>query len=433
MNHFSKLFGRGATLLAALMLPLALLSACGGSGSSDDDSTARIRLVNASIAYASGLDLVVSDSKLASGISYGNASSYASADADSLTTLVQSGGSTITSLSPTLSADKHYSLIAYGWPGNMKSTILQEEEEAPDASYAKLLVLNLAADAGTLDIYLTQNVDDLASATATVSALAGSSSSGYKTVSAGSYRVRVTGYGKTGDLRLDIPSITLASKQVATLVITPTQGGVLVNSLLISQQGSVGSYSTSNARARVVAAVADYGQVTATLGGSTLMSSTVAPNIGEYQTVAAGASTLAVTVAGIAQPAAAPTLTAGNDYTVLVWGEPAAPQISILSDDNRLPSSGYAKFRLINAVARLNAGLTMTLDYSAIATNILPGSSSTPSAVSYSSSSLLQVSSPTSGTPVFSIAELPVVSSGVYTVFMMGGANSIAGTLRRER
>jgi hypothetical protein len=431
MNHFSKLFGRGAALLAALLIPLALLSACGGSSSSD--SSAKIRLINASMAYSSGLDLVVSDTKLASSISYGNASSYADASASSITTLVQSGGSTITSLSPTLSADKHYSLIAYGWAGNMKSTILQEEEDAPDASYAKLLVLNLAADAGTLDVYLTQNVDDLSSATATVSAVAGNSSSGYKTVSSGTYRARVTGYAKYSDLRLDIPSITLSSKQVATLVITPTQGGVLVNSLLITQQSSVSSYSTSNARARVVAAVADYGQVSATLGGSTLMTTSIAPNIGEYQTVASGASSLAVTVAGAAQPTATPTLTAGNDYTVLVWGEPASPQITLLSDDNRLPSSGYAKFRLINAVARLNAGLTMTLDYSAIATNIQPGASSTPSTVGSSSSSLLQVTSPTSGTPVYSISELPVLSSGVYTVFMMGGANSIAGTLRRER
>ena len=431
MNHFSTLFGRGRALLAALMIPLALLSACGGGSSSD--SNAKIRLVNASIAYASGLDLVVSDTKLASSISYGNASSYADASASSITTLVQSGGTTITSLSPTLSADKHYSLIAYGWAGNMKSTILQEEEDAPDASYAKLLVLNLAADAGTLDIYLTQSVDDLSSATATVSALAGSSSSGYKTISAGTYRVRVTGYGKNSDLRLDIPSITLSSKQVATLVITPTQGGVLVNSLLISQQGSVSTYSTSNARARVVAAVSDYGQVSATLGGSTLMSTSIAPNIGEYQTVAAGASSLSVTVAGTAQPVATPTLTAGNDYTVLVWGEPGAPQITVMSDDNRLPTSGYAKFRLINAVARLNAGLTMTLDYSAIATNIQPGASSSPSTVSSSSSSLLQVTSPTSGTPVYSISDLPVTSSGVYTVFMMGSASNIAGTLRRER
>lgn len=420
-------------LLAWLaMASVSLLAACGGSG--DDDSTAKLRLVNASSAYSAGLDLNVDDTTIASAVLYGSASSYKSVDADSVTALVQSSGSTVTSLYPTLSADNHYSLITYGWSGNMKSTILQEEEDAPDANYSKLLILNLASDAGSLDVYMTQNIDDLANATATVSAVSGGASSGYKTVASGTYRVRITGTGKNYDLRLDIPSITLSSKQVATLVITPTPGGVLVNSILLTQQGSLSTYGTSNARARVVAAVADYGRVGATLGSTTLLTSSVAPSIGEYQIISAGTPSLAVTVNGTAMAAATPTLSAGNDYTVLVWGEPASPQISILSDDNRLPStSGTAKFRMVNGVARLSAGLTMTLDYSAIATNVLAGTASTAVAVNSSTASLLQVSSPTSGTPVFSVTDLPVVSSGVYTVFMMGGAESIAGTLRRER
>ena len=163
------------------------------------------------------------------------------------------------------------------------------------------------------------------------------------------------------------------------------------------------------------------------------MPTSVAPNIGEYQIVAAGSPALNVSVNGVAQPVATPALGAGNDYTVLVWGEPAAPQISILSDDNRLPTAGSAKFRLINGVARLNAGLTMTLDYSAIASNVLPGAVSGVSTVTASSSSLLNVNSPTSGTPVYSVASLPVLSGGVYTVFMMGGAENMIGTLRKER
>jgi hypothetical protein len=422
--------------LAALMTMvsgLALLSACGGGSSDSDNGKAQLRLVNASSAYAS-LDLKVGDSNAATGVAYGAASSYAAADAgSSLTTLVQSGGSTVTSLYPTLTKSNHYSLITYGWAGNMKSTILQEEEEAPAENYAKLLVLNLAPDAGTLDVYLTQNIDDLANATPTVSAVAGGSSSGYNTVASGSYRVRLTGTGKNSDLRLNIPAITLASKQVATLVVTPTQGGVLVNSILLVQQGALNAHGASNARARVVAALADNAQVNASLGGATLMPTSVAPNIGEYQIVAAGSPALNVTVNGVAQAVATPAMAAGNDYTVLVWGEAAAPQISILSDDNRLPTAGSAKFRLINGVARLNAGLTMTLDYSAIASNVLPGAVSGVSTVTSSASSLLNVNSPTSGTPVFSVSSLPVQSTGIYTVFMMGGANNIQGALRRER
>jgi hypothetical protein len=106
----------------------------------------------------------------------------------------------------------------------------------------------------------------------------------------------------------------------------------------------------------------------------------------------------------------------------------------VLADDNRLPTTlSTAKIRLINGVASLNTGLTMSVDYSAIATNVVPGTSSANSSIPSSTASLLSVSSPTSGTPVFSIASLPVLSSGVYSVFMMGGASNMLGTLRRER
>ncbi|HEX2011239.1 MAG TPA: DUF4397 domain-containing protein [Roseateles sp.] len=413
---------------------LSLLAACGGGGSGSDDGKAQIRLVNASSAYSAGLELKVDDASVASAIAYGTASSYSSVTAGSVTSLVQSGGSTISSLYPTLTEGNHYSLITYGWSGNMKSTILQEEEDAPAENYSKLLVLNLAPDAGTLDVYLTQNIDDLANATPSISGVQGSSSSGYNTVASGTYRVRLTGTGKAIDLRLDIPSVTLTSKQVATLVITPTQGGVLVGSILVTQQGSLSAQSATKSRARLVAAVADNASVGATLADTTLLPTSVAPSIGEYQIVSSGSPTLQVVVNGVPMAAATPAMSAGSDYTVLVWGEPSAPQISVLSDDNRLPStSSTAKFRLVNAVARLNAGLTMTLDYSAIATNVQPGSASGVATVASSTSSLLNVNSPTSGTPLYSVSSLPVQSAGIYTVFMMGGANNVQGTLRRER
>lgn len=418
----------------SLIAGLGLLSACGGSGGDSEDSgSAQLRLVNASSAYA-GLDLKHGDNSLASGVAYGAASAYASAQAgSSLVALVQSGGNTLSSLYPSLSKDAHYSIISYGWAGAMKSTVLQENEEAPAENYSKLMVLNLAPEAGALDVYLTQNIDELANVSPAMSAVAGGSSSGYYTLTSGSYRLRLSGSGRQGDLRLDIPSITLSSKQVATLVVTPTQGGVLVNGLLLTQQGGLSTYGASKARARVVAALADSAELTATLDSVTLMPRSVAPNIGEYQLVDAGTPTLNLSVNGRTLPVSTPAMSAGNDYTLLVWGEAAAPQLSVLSDDNRLPAAGSAKFRMINGVARLNAGLTLSLDYSAIASNVQPGSVSGSSTVTASTSSLLHVSSPSSGSPVYSVSGLAVQSAGIYTVFMMGGANAMQGTLRRER
>jgi Domain of unknown function (DUF4397) len=423
----------GFRRIAALMVvsSLSLLAACGGGGGSGD---AKVRLVNASGSYSS-LDLEIEDETVATGVAYGSASDYAKVDADSITAEVQSDSVTIASLYPTLSKDTHYSLISYGWSGNMKNTLLQEEEDEPDANYSKLLILNLASDAGTLDVFLTQTTDSLNDATPTYSSIAGGASSVYKEISSGTYRVRITGTDDTTDLRLDIPSITLSSEEVATLVITPTKGGVLVNSILIRQQSTVTAHNTSNSRVRVVAAMPGNPTVSSILNGSTtLMSASVAPQIGTYKAVTAGSSSIAVNVNGSALTTLTPTLEAGNDYTVLVWGELASPQTNLLSDDNRLPTvTSKAKFRLVNGVAGLTGGMTMALDYTDIATDITAGNSSTPYNVTYSSDSLLTVKTPTVTTPIFSVDDLTVEASGIYTVFMMGNASSISGQLKRER
>lgn len=422
----------GFRRIAALMVVscLSLLTACGGGGSDN----AKVRLVNASLAYDS-LDLIVDDETIATGVTYGTASDYESVDADTVTAEVQADNVTITTSYPSVSSGNNYTLISYGWAGYMKSTLLQEEEDEPDENYSKLLILNLASDAGTLDVYLTQSTDDLGDATPTISSVSGGSSSAYTTIRNGTYRVRITGTDDSSDLRLDIASITLSSEEVATLVITPTKGGVLVNGILIRQQSTVTAHNTSDSRVRVVAALPDNPTVSAILNDSTtLMSASVAPQISSYKSVTAGSSTVDVTVNGTALTTQTPTLEAGNDYTVLVWGEVASAEIAMLDDDNRLPSvSTKAKFRLVNGVAGLSGGLTMALDYTDIATDVTAGTGSTVYSVTYSTDSYLTVKSPTRTDAIFSVSDLDVEASGIYTVFMMGNASTITGQLKKER
>lgn len=419
--------------LGAALASAALLSACGGGGS--DDSKANIRLLNATRSYSS-LDLSVDDSSVNSNVAYASVGSYGSIDTSDTTALVQTSGvgTSVASVAPSLTKGGNYTLIAYGWAGAVRTSMLQEDQDAAAANKAKLLVLNLAPDAGSLDTYLSVVGDSVDSESAVASGVTGGSSSGFNTINAGTYRVRITGAGNKSDLRLDIPSITLSSTSVSTLVITATSGGVLVNGILVAQKGSATNLATTQSRARVVAAVADSARVSALLNGSTLLGTSVAPTIGEYQSFTAGSTTLSVMVNGAPLAVSAPTLAVGGDYTLMVWGDAASPQMTVIADDNRLPStSGTVKMRLVNGLASANTGLTLSLDYSPIASNVVSGTASTPSVVSASTSSLLSVASPTTSTPVYSIAELPVVANGVYSVFVLGGSTSTVGTLRRER
>lgn len=410
----------------------ALLSAC-GSGS--DDNTTQISLLNASVGY-SALGMEVDDVTINSSIAYANVGSYGTVDvAETGTEVISSGvGTTLASSTPSLATDSHYTLIAYGWAGSLKTTLLQEDQDAADSGKASLLVLNLAPDAGALDVYVTASEDSLTDSTALASAISGGSGSGYNTINAGTYRIRVTGYNSKTDVRLDIPSVTLSSTSVSTLVLTATSGGVLVNGMHMIQQGTVTNYANTTSRVRMVAANNNSAVVTGSLGQTSLLSSSTAPSIGEYKTVTPGADTLGIYVNGTAMSLSQPTFKAGADYTLLVWGDSGTPQLSVLADDNRLPTSAStAKLRLINGVAGTSSGLTLNMDYSAVASNVTPGTSSTPTTVSSSTSSLLTVTSALSSTPVFSIEDLTIQSYGVYTVFVMGDSSKMVGSLRKER
>ena len=433
--------GRRGLLWAAVAgaaLPATLLSACGGgSDSSSSDGAARLRLINASNGYAS-LDLRVDDGVVQGAVAYGTAGSYSSVSTASISTVIASAGSStaLSTASRTLAKDVSYTLLAYGWAGALKTAILQDDVAAADAGKAKLQVLNLAADAGTLDVYLTGNDDLLDDATALTSGLAGGATLSHTSIGAGSYRLRVTGNGDKSDLRLDVTGLALTSTQVASLMLVPGAGGVLVHAVLALQQGSVTALSNRQARVRVVSAVGTNGRVTATVGGSTLASAIVSPTIGNYDQVSAstGALPVVLSVNGAAVPVADLAVAAGGDYTLLVWGPAGAPQTTLVADDNRLPAnSGNAKVRLVHVVSGLDAALTLTADFSAIAASIAGGQASAYASVVASSAMRLEVNSPLSSTALYTLSSVNVLAKGLYTVFMVGDSASPVGVLRRER
>ncbi|WP_377158782.1 DUF4397 domain-containing protein [Roseateles sp. UC29_93] len=411
----------------------ALLTACGGGS---DSSSAQMRLLNASIGYAA-LDMAVDSTTVNSGVAYAGVGSYADVKTDATGTEVQSNnvGSTLASSTPTLAAGSHYTMIAYGSAGSVRTTLLQEDQDAAATGKSKLLVLNLAPDAGAMDVYVTGADDSLDTASTVASGIATGSGSGYITLNSGTFRVRITAASSKTDLRLDIPSITLPSAGVSTLILTGSTGGVLVNGIQLLQQGAPSNFPNSTVRARLVAAVGGSALVSGSIGQTSLMPTSVAPTIGDYTTVAAGTADLSVYVNGALMSFTKPALTAGSDYTLMVWGTAADPKLAVLTDDNRLPTSPTttAKIRLVNGVASATTGLTLNVDYSALASNVVAGTSSSPQATAASTSALLTVTSPSSTTPVYSLSELGIQAGYVYTVFVMGDSNAMVGSLRRER
>jgi len=221
---------------------------------------------------------------------------------------------------------------------------------------------------------------------------------------------------------------------VATLMLTPGSGGVLVNGLLAVQTGAVTAFNNTLARARVVGSVSGNGKVTAALGGTSLLANATSPAIGSYTQVTAGSTVATLVVNGTAVTVPNPVLSAGGDYTLLVWGDAAAPQLTLIADDNRLPSvTSNAKIRLIHGVAGMGSALTLTTDFSAVASNVAQGTASAYATVAASSSMRLDVSSPLSSTALYTLSDANIVAKGLYTVFVLGDSSSPSAALRKDR
>lgn len=413
----------------------AFLTACGGGGGGG--SNTQVRLLNATRSYAQ-LDLTVNDKTINSKVAYATAGEYGSVDTNATATKVleSSVGTSISATTPTLKGGTNYTYISYGFAGAIRTSLLEEGETVPEANKAKLIVLNLAPDAGALDVYVTTATEDINTATALTTNLQGGAGSGYVQINSGTFRVRVTGYNKRTDLRLDIPAITLDSASVNTLVLTASDGGVLVNGITLVQKGAVKNFANTQSRVRTVAALTNGGTVGSSINGQAMFGSpAISPLISEYVTTASGASTLAATVNGASFSFTPPTLAAGGDYTLLVWGDAAAPKMSVISDDNRLPTvSGNVKIRLVNALPTVSSSLNV--DFSALASNVAPGAVSAVGSISSTTTSQVDVTVPTSATSIYTNATLAFPANSVWTFFAVPSATAAQGMTalpKRER
>lgn len=432
---------------AAVVAVTALVSGCGSGGSGSDAS---VRLINASVGYAS-LSMTVNNNAVGTAVAYGSASNYSTQDV-SQTVTISNGATGSTLLQPTLSSTQcgaRCSVIAYGWAdATLQRLTLQENQDQPAAGKTRLNIQNLAPDAGSLDIY----VDSSSSTPGTTkisSGLLGGYGTGFYDYDAGTYTVTITGANDVSDVRMQISNVSLPALQVATLILTAgsggttaatstVTGGALVNGILAIQGGALSTFSSSTARVRIVSTMPGTATtISATRGSSTLLSQQVGQYKGKYITVNSGSAAVSVVVNG-APINLTPTLQAGGDYTLMVWGMPASPSVAVIPDDNRLPtSSSTGKIRLYNGLANASgAGLTLTLNFANYASNVLPGTVSEPDFPPASATNQPYPAVVTSTAfPGVNLLTLPqptgnyvsITAGNIYELFMAGDGSTAAG------
>ena len=420
-------------------LTLALLNGCGGSGLDTDSS---LRLVNATSEYTT-LDLYAGSDRIASAVASNSVGSYATLDANTYTFNLKSGGSTATAASTSREAvkKKHQTLVAYTSGGALTAEYLSDEEIAPSSGTAKLRVFNTAAaDAGNVDLYLvnTPCADLQTSTSAAVATAVSGLQSAYTEVSAAtggtSYHLCVTATGDKSALRLDVSALSLANQQVATLIITRSSGGVLLNGLLLTQQGALIPALNSSARVRVAANASASGTVTASVGGTSLGLNYTSPAVGNYKLVPAGALALSLTVSGSTTAVSSLSAAAGNDYTLLVTGAAAAPVATLIADSN-MPSTSTArpvKLRLVNGLNGTTASATLAYNFDQIGDGAASLSANGPSFVA-TSAALARLEASFGGTTLLVGTTITLETGKVYSLFLLGDLATPQAILRADR
>jgi hypothetical protein len=432
---------RRLALLAAMASSL-LLAACGGGGG-DGPGNTNLRAINLTNDVPS-IDLFTGDTRRFSALATDTLAAAVSLEANTYTLNVRkaSDAQTLLTGSYTLAKDQNYTAVIWGRETAPRlSTLPEDESFATDAdpNLSRVRFFNATTDTGSLDVYITAASTDLGSAQPAQTALTSGSLSGFRDITAGTYRLRVTGAGDPNDVRLDITNFILGTRKHATLVLTAGAGGVLVNGSLIEQRGPVTTLKNTNARVRMVASVAAAGNISASLGSSTLVGALRSPGVGPYTLVPAGSQSLTVRVNGSVISQATRNFAPGADYTVLAYGAENAGTVSLITDDNRLPAvNTRAKIRLVNGLA-LTEALTMQIDFltQTATSDIAAGTGSAYATTTAAGSNRLDITSPTASEPLFTLTAASganlLQAQGVYTVFMLGGQSTPAGRLSRDR
>ena len=412
-------------------LSTTLLAAC-GSGSSAGSTT--VRTINLSSDLAS-LDLYIGGNKQFSAQASGVLSNYITLEANTYTINVNSAGnvSALFTNTYTLSKDAHFTTVVWGPQAALHVSALPEDYDTSTitAGNAQLRVLNATVETGPVDIFLTAPGADLTAGPAFISSVPSGTLTGFFPIAAAtgsSYELRITSQGNPKDIRLDIGAVSLTAGTYQTLVITAGVGATLVNGQIIVQQGVVTPLVNAQSRVRFAASLDSNGSVAVTVGGTSLAPGALINSAqSAYTSVSAGNVPLVITVNGtplVTTPQAL-TLAAGTDYTLLVYGPPSNPQLSILVDDNRLPLlAGRTKIRVVNGAGAVDA-VAMTVD------NVLPVETSYVAAGT--SSAYAQINSDSAATITVGSATYPLfytspavrgdqlLGQAVYTMFILSG------------
>ncbi len=441
----SELISRRTALLGSVGTMVAgslTLAGCGGGGGDSGGGGTQLRAINLTSDLPS-VDLFTDDTSQFTALAPEALAAYKGVDAREYTLRVKKAGDAATLFSGTftLGKDQNFTAVIWGRETALRLSTLPENEDnnAIGAGNTRVRMFNATSDSGAVDVFFTSESAELGDTAPTQSAVGAGNLSGFREISAGTYRLRVTGTGDPSDVRLDISGVALTARQHYNLVLTAGSGGVLLNGLLIQQQAAAIVMRNTKARVRLVSGVDSAGVVAVTIPGAVtpvngvLAGGQRSPSLGRYQLVDAGSREVQVRVGGTLVSNASLSFAAGADYTMLVTGALASPIIRLIVDDNRLPAlTNRVKVRVIHGANGVEP-ITLSADFLALATEVPLGAGSAYATTASGSAVRIDVTAPSASAPLFERDNVNLQGQSVYTVFLLGGNATLQGVINKER
>jgi len=210
--------------LAIGLLTLATLLATTGCGS----SSARVRMMNAFLGQSS-LDMLVNSKNVATGVTYGAASSYASVSSGAPNLQIEDTGTNNILVNQTINlSSKSDSTVLTKGSG---AVVLTDNNSAPTSGNIEIRVINASPTLGTADVYIVQSGTAITPGSPTFASLAYQAASGYQSLPAGSYEVIFTLPGQPSAVINSNP-LSFSAGQIRSIVGLDGQGGGFTTAVL---------------------------------------------------------------------------------------------------------------------------------------------------------------------------------------------------------
>ena len=212
---------RKAATLIIVLCTLTIVVFTIGCGS----SSTQVRLVNAMDAQT-GIDMLVDNSTLATGVAFGAASSYVSVGSGSHTMEIQANSAIVFNQTESFGSGNNTVLATNSGP-----TIFADNKTTPSSGNIQIRVINASTALGTADVYVVAPGIDISTVNPTSSALAYQAASVYVTLAAGSYQIEFAQAGSKNVL-INSNAISFSAGQIRTIVALDSPSGGFITAVL---------------------------------------------------------------------------------------------------------------------------------------------------------------------------------------------------------